>query len=62
MSEFIKVVVFLLFLILFIGGIIYFILHWFKEFRTDLLIKKNRADYLKSRAEYYKSLTEKHKK
>ena len=47
-------------LLLFIIGI-YFIIHRFKEFRTNLLIKKNRADYLRSRAEYYKSLTEKHK-
>lgn len=53
------VVIFLL-LVLIVG--VYFIIHWFKDFRTDLLIKKNKADYFKSRAEYYKSLTEQHKK
>ena len=56
-----KITSLIVFLLVFFLGV-YFIVHWFKEFRTNLLIKKNRADYLKSRAEYYKSLTEQHKK
>ncbi len=55
------VLVFLLFIFLFS---VWYIINWFLEFKVDLSMKKNMADYYKSRSdylnarsEYYKNLT-----
>ena len=60
------VLVFLLFIFLFS---VWYIINWFLEFKVDLSMKKNmadyyktRSDYLNARSEYYKNLTNNEKK